>query len=42
MFVFLLQLRDTVDGDAPLRMFTLFCALVWMLWIVKVVLSRPE
>lgn len=39
MFVFLLQLRDTVRSDVPLRLFAVFCALVWLLWLLKVVLS---
>jgi hyaluronan synthase len=40
VFVFLLQLRDTLLNGVPIRLFTVFCALVWALWIVKVVLSR--
>ena len=40
MFVFLLQMRDTVQQDVTLRLFSVFCALVWGLWLLKVLLSR--
>ena len=40
MFVFLLQMRDTVQQDVALRLFSVFCALVWGLWLLKVLLSR--
>jgi hyaluronan synthase len=40
VFVFLLQMRDTVVNHVPIRLFTVFCAVVWLLWVVKVVLSR--
>ena len=40
MFVFLLQMRDTLQEDVALRLFTVFCGLVWGLWILKVLLSR--
>jgi hyaluronan synthase len=40
LFVFLLQLRDTVANDVPIRLFSVFCTLVWLLWVIKVVLSR--
>ena len=40
MFVFLLQIRDTFQHDVALRLFTVFCTLVWALWFVKVLLSR--
>ena len=40
MFVFLLQLRDTVHEDVAIRLFSVFCALVWGLWLLKVAISR--
>ncbi|TAK70945.1 MAG: glycosyltransferase [Actinomycetota bacterium] len=40
MFVFLLQLRQTITQDDMLYLFSVFCLLVWFLWILKVVLSR--
>lgn len=40
MFVFLLQMRDTLQEDVALRLFTVFCSLVWGLWVLKVALSR--
>jgi hyaluronan synthase len=40
VFVFLLQMRDTVLNGVPIRLFTVFCAVVWALWVIKVVLSR--
>lgn len=40
MFVFLLQLRHSLQTGRHLYLFTLFVALVWTLWVAKVVLSR--
>jgi hyaluronan synthase len=40
VFVFLLQIRDTVQHDVAVRLFSVFCALVWGLWLLKVVISR--
>jgi cellobiuronic acid synthase len=40
VFVFLLQLRDTFHEDVTVRLFSVFCALVWGLWLLKVLLSR--
>jgi hyaluronan synthase len=40
LFVFLLQMRDTLQEDVALRLFTVFCSLVWGLWVLKVALSR--
>jgi cellobiuronic acid synthase len=40
LFVPLLQVRDTIQEDVALRLFTVFCTLVWGLWILKVALSR--
>lgn len=40
MFTFLLQLRDTLQRGHPVHLFTIFVAGVWILWAVKVLLSR--
>ena len=40
MFTFLLQLRETLQHGHPLHLFTIFVATVWMLWTIKVLLSR--
>jgi hyaluronan synthase len=40
LFTFLLQLRETLQHRHPLHLFTIFVAVVWMLWAVKVLLSR--
>lgn len=40
MFVFLLQLRHSLQTGRHLYLFTLFVALVWTLWVAKVALSR--
>jgi hyaluronan synthase len=39
VFVFLLQLRDTVENHR-IYLFTVFVALVWIVWLRKVQLSR--
>ena len=40
MFIFILQIRHMLDEQAELYLFTIFSALVWLLWLIKVVLSR--
>jgi hyaluronan synthase len=40
MFIFILQIRHMLDEQAELYLFTIFSALVWALWMLKVVLSR--
>lgn len=40
MFVFLLMLRHAIVENGQLFLFAVFVAVVWALWIVKVVLSR--
>jgi len=40
LFTFLLQLRETLQHGHPLHLFTIFVATVWVLWAVKVLLSR--
>jgi hyaluronan synthase len=40
MFIFILQIRHMLDEQAELYLFTVFSALVWALWLLKVGLSR--
>jgi hyaluronan synthase len=40
LFTFILQLRDTLQHGHPLHLFTMFVAAVWILWAIKVLLSR--
>ncbi|HEY0187661.1 MAG TPA: glycosyltransferase family 2 protein [Cellulomonas sp.] len=40
MFIFILQIRNMLDEQAELYLFAVFSALVWALWLLKVVLSR--
>jgi cellulose synthase/poly-beta-1,6-N-acetylglucosamine synthase-like glycosyltransferase len=40
LFVFLLQVRHAIVDNGPIYLFAVFSAIVWLLWIVKVVLSR--
>ena len=40
MFIFLLQIRHVIDHQAGIYLFSIFSALVWALWVLKVVLSR--
>jgi hyaluronan synthase len=40
MFIFILQIRHMLEHQAELYLFAVFSALVWALWILKVVLSR--
>ncbi len=40
MFIFLLQLRHMLDDNHEYYLFAVFSALVWFLWLLKVVLSR--
>jgi hyaluronan synthase len=40
VFVFLLQIRHAVVDDGPVYLFAVFSAIVWLLWLVKVALSR--
>ncbi len=39
MFIFLLQLRHMADGHPELYLFAVYSALIWALWVLKVVLS---
>ena len=40
MFVFLLQVRYHVVEHGPLYLFAIYTAIVWALWLTKVVISR--
>ncbi len=40
LFIFLLQLRHMLEGHPELYLFAVYSALIWFLWIVKVVISR--
>ncbi|TXK17466.1 glycosyltransferase family 2 protein [Homoserinibacter sp. GY 40078] len=39
MFIFLLQLRHMVEGHPELYLFAVYSALIWGLWVLKVVIS---
>lgn len=39
MFIFLLQLRHMIEGHPELYLFAIYSALIWGLWLVKVLLS---
>jgi len=39
VFIFLLQLRHLAEGHPELYLFAIYSALIWALWIVKVVVS---
>jgi hyaluronan synthase len=40
MFVFLLQVRHTLEDGGRVYLFAVFSTIVWLIWIIKVVLSR--
>ncbi len=40
MFIFVLQLRHMLSGQSEIYLFAVFSALVWALWLLKVLLSR--
>ncbi len=40
MFIFLLQVRHMLAEQSELYLFAVFSALVWALWLLKVILSR--
>ncbi|TPX00835.1 glycosyl transferase family 2, partial [Schumannella luteola] len=39
MFIFLLQLRHMIEGHPELYLFAVYSALIWCLWVLKVVIS---
>jgi hyaluronan synthase len=40
VFIFLLQVRQMLEGHSEFYLFAAFSALVWVLWILKVTISR--
>ncbi|MCU1551298.1 MAG: glycosyltransferase [Glaciihabitans sp.] len=40
MFIFILQLRHIAEGHPQIYLFAVYSAIIWGLWITKVVLSR--
>lgn len=40
MFIFILQVRHMFAGQSEIYLFAVFSALVWALWLLKVLLSR--
>ncbi|AGW42675.1 glucosaminyltransferase [Leifsonia xyli subsp. cynodontis DSM 46306] len=40
MFIFLLQLRHMLGGHPEFYLFAFYSALIWVIWIVKVLMSR--
>lgn len=39
MFTFILQIRQMVDGHPEFYLFAVYSAVIWLLWLLKVVLS---
>lgn len=39
MFIFILQLRHMIEGHPEIYMFAVYSALIWALWLLKLVLS---
>ena len=39
MFIFILQLRHMIEGHPEIYMFAIYSALIWALWLLKVILS---
>lgn len=39
MFIFLLQVRHMIDGHPEIYMFAIYSALIWALWVLKLILS---
>jgi hyaluronan synthase len=39
MFTFILQIRQMVDGHAEFYLFAVYSLVIWILWLVKVILS---
>ncbi len=40
MFIFLLQIRHMLGGHPEIYLFAVYSALIWIIWIVKVLMSR--
>ncbi|TPW76152.1 glycosyltransferase family 2 protein [Schumannella soli] len=39
MFIFILQLRHLIEGHPAIYLFAVYSALIWLLWLVKTVIS---
>ena len=39
MFTFILQIRQMVEGHPEFYLFAVYSIMIWVLWIIKVVLS---
>lgn len=40
MFIFLLQVRHMLGGHPEIYMFAVYSALIWLVWVIKTLLSR--
>ncbi|WP_223692679.1 glycosyltransferase family 2 protein [Leifsonia poae] len=40
MFIFILQIRHMLDGHPDLYLFAVYSALIWFIWLLKVIISR--
>ncbi|MFF1879295.1 glycosyltransferase [Leifsonia sp. NPDC058230] len=40
MFIFILQLRHMLGGHPELYLFAVYSAIIWVIWIIKVVVSK--
>lgn len=40
MFIFILQIRQLVEGHSEFYLFMIYSGLIWALWLLKVLLSR--
>ena len=40
MFIFILQIRHLIEGHPELYLFTVYSACIWILWVIKVLVSR--
>jgi cellulose synthase/poly-beta-1,6-N-acetylglucosamine synthase-like glycosyltransferase len=40
LFIFILQIRHLIEGHPELYLFTVYSACIWILWIIKVLVSR--
>ena len=40
MFIFILQIRHMLDGHAEVYLFAVYSAFIWVIWLIKVLLSR--
>jgi len=39
VFTFILQIRQMVEGHPEFYLFAVYSAVIWLLWLLKVVLS---